>query len=100
MLETVSSPSLERVVIMPDRPTPAFAFSIDWRNLRAACEAVRVRLPHLRVVLGLQYPAPFLSVRWDTLLLECENILGEAIIANGVEEMVYAERMRKGQWDE
>jgi hypothetical protein len=53
MLGTASSPSLERLLIMPDRPSPRLASKIDWRALRAACKAFRVRSPRLRVVLGL-----------------------------------------------
>jgi hypothetical protein len=98
MLETVSSPSLERVIIMPDHPTPAFAFGIDWQTLRAACEAVRVCSPRLRVVFGLLSNASVSD--WNRLLVECESIIGEAIVANGLEEMVSTERMRMGQWDE
>jgi hypothetical protein len=100
MLETVSSLCLERAVIIPNSPTPAFASSIDWQALRATCEVVPERLPRLRVVLGVQSSAPFPSILWDILSTECERIISEAIVANGLEEMVSTERIRMGQWDE
>jgi hypothetical protein len=93
-LETVSSPYLERATFMVEFPTPELLVAINWFTLRAVCEAVRARSPQLRVVLGLHYNARRASDDTDNRLVECERIVGEAIVTHEMEKTVSVQRMR------
>jgi hypothetical protein len=96
-LMTVSSPCLERVTFRIDFPSPGLLTAVDWSILRTACEAVCARSPQLRVVLGLSTSPlrpPFDTEATDPSPTECERIAGEAIVAHGMEKMVFVERKR------
>jgi hypothetical protein len=96
-LETVSSPSLERVIFRIDFPLPELLTAVGWSTLHTACQAICARSPQLRIVLELSpnpLRRPFETEDTDSGPTECERIVGEAIIAHGMENMVSVERQR------
>jgi hypothetical protein len=99
-LGMVASPCLERATLLLRYSTPKLLLSFNWDALRGACEAVRSGSPQLRVVIGLYFKprgAPDGQGHahlTESRLRECERVVGEAIIAHGMEKMVSVELMR------
>jgi hypothetical protein len=81
-LETVTSPSLERAMLMLSDPAPQRLREVDWITLRAVCDVVRVRSPRLRVVFGLSRLASM------AVVMDCERIIREGIVAHEMDELV------------
>jgi hypothetical protein len=91
--ETVASPFLERATIMLNSPNPDVLLLVDWPTLRAAWEAVCLRSPQLRVIIGLRYGSQRVLDKINTALVACERVVAEAVVVHKMEKMVFVQRM-------
>jgi hypothetical protein len=89
--ETVASPFLERATIMLNSPNPDVLLLVDWPTLRAAWEAVCLRSPQLRVIIGLDSHRVLDKI--NTALVACERVVAEAVVVHEMEKMVFVQRM-------
>jgi hypothetical protein len=88
-LQMLDSPYLESTTLALEDMDPERLRQIDWAAVRNVCGAVRVRSTRLRVVFGL--PRRYLPDDVETVM-ECEQIVGEAIEAYGLVNLVCVER--------
>jgi hypothetical protein len=89
-LQMLNSPHLESATLALGYMDPERLRQIDWPIVRTVCKAVRVRSPRLRVVFGL--PRRYLPDDVETVM-ECEQIVGEAIEAYEPVNLVCVERI-------